>query len=392
MKKFFLKTAIILCLSFLLCACADDSKNNEANPDDLTDTQKNTETSEESKLLAITPTAYSHITGLNLAPGSSISIIGRYADDSFWSQVEAGANYAVDSLNESLGYTGNDKIKLTYSAPNNRDDVNEQINILDEELARYPIAIGIAAIDTSACTLQFDLASENSIPIITVDSGSDYHRVATHIATDNIEAASTAASKLAYGIGETGEVAVFVQDSSSMTAKERENGFVDKITNNFPNVSIVNIYHLDELGAMAETVANDLNEVTVANGGDALIHPDNVTQEDVVEWVLTKNPNLKGIYATNLDTTQLVADVVTALERTDLNIIGFDGGSEQLELLENDVIDGLILQNPFGMGYATVIAAARVALDLGNESYVNTGYVWVTKDNLSETAISNMLY
>ena len=135
-----------------------------------------------------------------------------------------------------------------------------------------------------------------------------------------------------------------------------------------------------------------MNEVTAANGGDALIHPDNVTQENVVEWVLTKNPNLKGIYATNLDTTQLVAKVIKDLERTDLNIIGFDGGSEQLELLENDVIDGLILQNPFGMGYATVIAAARVALDLGNEAYVNTGYVWVTKDNLNETAIANMLY
>ena len=111
-----------------------------------------------------------------------------------------------------------------------------------------------------------------------------------------------------------------------------------------------------------------------------------------MKWVLEKNPNLKGIYATNLDTTQLVAKVVTDLERTDLTIIGFDGGEEQLELLENGVIDGLILQNPFGMGYATVVAAARVALDLGNESYVDTGYVWVTKDNLTETSISNMLY
>ena len=44
------------------------------------------------------------------------------------------------------------------------------------------------------------------------------------------------------------------------------------------------------------------------------------------------------------------------------------------------------------MGYATVIAAARVNTELGNDSFVNTGYVWVTKDNLSETAIANMLY
>ena len=392
MKKMILLTAIILCFSFLLCACADEPKNNETNTNTSQNTSENPETSEESKLLAIKPTAYSHINGLTLEPGSSISVIGRYADDSFWTQVEAGANYAVAALNDALGYTGNDKIKLTYSAPSSRDDVNEQINILDEELARYPIAIGIAVIDTGACTLQFDLASENSIPIITVDSGSDYPRVATHIATDNNEAASTAASKLAYSIGETGEVAVFVQDSTSMTAKEREKGFVDEITKDFPNVSVVHIYHMDELETIAETVALDLNQTLSADGGDVQIDPANVTQEDVVKWVLEKNPNLKGIYATNLDTTQLVGKVVSDLERKDLTIIGFDGGEEQLELLENDVIDGLILQNPFGMGYATVVAAARVALDLGNESYVDTGYVWVTKDNLSETSISNMLY
>ena len=390
MKKIFLITASIFCLSFLLCACTDDSTNNETNTNDLPDTQENPLTSEESKLLAIKPTAYSHVSGLNLEPGSSISIIGRYADDSFWTQVEEGANYAVDALNEALGYSGNDKIKLTYSAPNNRDDMNEQINILDEELARYPVAIGIAAIDTEACTLQFDLATENSIPIITVDSGSDYQRVATHIATDNKEAASTAASKLAYEIDEAGEIAMIVQDSTSMTAKEREQGFVETIAKEFPDISIVHIYHMDELESMAETIAQDM--ALAVTDAEVKIDPSEISQEDVVKWILEKNPNLKGIYTANLDTTQLVAKVLTDLERTDLSVVGFDGGEEQLELLKNDIVDGLILQNPFGMGYATVIAAARVALDLGNESYVDTGYVWVTKDNLSDTVIANMLY
>ncbi len=388
MKKLMLMTAVILCLS--LCACTNDPTNDETNTNNSTDTQENTVTSEQSKLLAIKPTVYSHITGLNLEPGSSISIIGRYAGDSFWSQVEAGAAYAVNELNEALGYTGNDKIKLTYSAPSSRDDVNEQINILDEELARYPIAIGIAAIDTGACTLQFDLASENSIPIITVDSGSEYQRVATHISTDNIKAASTAASKLAYSINEAGEVAIFVQDSTSMTASERKTGFIETIAKDFPDISIVHIYHMDELETIASSVAADM--ALAVPDAEVQIDPSEITQEDVVKWILEKNPNLKGIYTTNLDTTQLVAKVVTDLERTDLNIIGFDGGEEQMALLENDVVDGLILQNPFGMGYATVIAAARVALDLGNEAHVDTGYVWVTKDNLTETSISNMLY
>ena len=68
------------------------------------------------------------------------------------------------------------------------------------------------------------------------------------------------------------------------------------------------------------------------------------------------------------------------------------GLSDLTEALSDGKIDGLIVQNPYGMGYATVVAAARSALDMGNEANVDTGYAWVTQDNMEETAIKNMLY
>jgi ribose transport system substrate-binding protein len=63
-----------------------------------------------------------------------------------------------------------------------------------------------------------------------------------------------------------------------------------------------------------------------------------------------------------------------------------------MKLLENGTLEGLILQNPYGMGYATVVAAARVSLGLGNEAFVNCGYSWVTKENLESNDIKGMLY
>lgn len=392
MKKLFLFTAMLLCISLLLCACTPGQpQGDDTSKGNIDETNKNEEeTAQQSKLNVIRPSAYSSISDLNLEPGSYISIIGRNADDSFWNEVEAGAEQAVADLNKMLGYKGNDQIKLAYNAPDIRDDVDEQINILDEELSRYPIAIGIAAIDTSACSLQFDLAAENSIPIVTFDSGSDYPNVASHISTNNLEAAATAATKLAHAIGEVGEIAIFVQDSVSMTANERLQGFQDTLAKDYPEISIVNVYHMDELSTVAESIAAEKN-LALAEG-EPEIDPSSITQEAVVQYILEKNPNLKGIYATNLDTTQLVANVVTASERTDLKIVGFDGGEEQLKLIEDGVVEGLVLQNPFGMGYATVVAAARVALDLANESVVDTGYTWVTKDNMADTTIKNMLY
>ena len=386
-KKTLALVAAVLSVSLCLNACAGGSDKKEDKPTTNTNVEKD---AAQSKLDALKPIAYSSVDGLALEPGSYVSIIGRFAGDSYWKEVEEGAKKAISDLNTALGYKGDEKIKLTYSAPETRDDVNEQVNILDEELARYPVAIGIAAIDTTACTIQFDLASENGIPIITFDSGSDYQNVGSHISTDNIAATKTAATQLAYAIEETGEIAVFVQDSISMTAKQRLQGFSDTIASEFPNISIVNVYHMDDLEAMRQTIVTEKNEA-LPEGEEPLV-AENITQEDVVTYILEKNPNLKGIYATNLDSTQLVAKVLTKLQRTDLKFVGFDGGEEQMQLLKDGVLTGLVVQYPFAMGYAAVVAAARVALGLGNESVVDSGYTWVTPDNMSEKEIEKMLY
>lgn len=73
-------------------------------------------------------------------------------------------------------------------------------------------------------------------------------------------------------------------------------------------------------------------------------------------------------------------------------LVGFDTGKEQLLALESGEIAGLIVQNPFGMGYASVVAAARTVLEAGNEAEVSTSYLWLTKDNMNEESIQKMLY
>lgn len=383
MKKRLSLIAAILCCSLALSACTQGDKLPDSPSGTTIDTTK-------TKLDVLRPIAYSNVDGLSLEPGSYISIIGRYSDDSYWKEVEEGAKQAIADINTMLGYKGDDKIKLTYSAPEIRDDVNEQVNILDEELSRYPVAIGIAAIDSTACMIQFDLAAENNIPIVTFDSGSDYQHIASHIATDNIAATQTAATQLAYAIEEQGEVAVFVQDSISMTAKNRLQGFLDTIKTQFPNITVVNVYQFDQLETVKAAIIAEKN-AALAEGQEPLT-AESLSQDDVIQYIIEKYPNLKGIYATNLDTTQAVAGVLKKMERDDLTFVGFDGGKEQMALLENGMLHGLVIQNPYGMGYATVIAAARVSLGLANESYVDSGYTWITKDNKDSDEIKGMLY
>ena len=390
MKKRLRILAFILGMTLCTSACTQ-TPTNEGNPLNTTvNSTDKKENANQSKLDVLRPLAYGNVEGLDLEPGSYISIIGRNSKDSYWKEVEAGAKRAVADINEMLGYKGDDKIKLSFIAPDVCDDVDEQINILDEELARYPIAIGIAAIDTTACHSQFELAADNGIPIVTFDSGTEYSDIVAHISTDNIEAAKTAATKIADLIEDSGEVAVFVQDSFSMTAKQREQGFINTITENFPNIKVVNVYHMDQLEKVATEIAAEKNALLTPE--DPQVDPATITQKDIVKYILEKNPNLKAVYATNLDATQLVANVLTDLKRDDLHFVGFDAGKEQQKLLTKGIVDGIIVQNPYGIGYATVVAAARHVLELGNEAFIDSGYTWVTKNNMDDEDIKKMLY
>jgi len=80
------------------------------------------------------------------------------------------------------------------------------------------------------------------------------------------------------------------------------------------------------------------------------------------------------------------------LDTDKLTVMGFDINDAVKVALEAGVVDGVVLQNPFGMGYASVIATARAALGMANEANVNTGYTWLTKDNYKDKEIQKMLY
>ncbi len=66
---------------------------------------------------------------------------------------------------------------------------------------RYPVAVGISIVDLQACQVQFDLATDSEIPVVTFDSGSDYQGVAADNSTDNVAAGTEASQRLAEEIG-----------------------------------------------------------------------------------------------------------------------------------------------------------------------------------------------
>lgn len=382
MKNRWKKTAVTLCAVMMLCGCSTDTEKSESASSEQTQEEQTQEEpkdpeeeAREASLDMVEFSAYTNAEGLKPEAGSYISIIGRSEEGAYWEKIKEGAEEAVDDLNSLLGYEGNDKIKITYNAPAATDDIDEQVNILDEELARYPAAVGIAISDTNACEVQFDLAAENGIPVVAFDSGSDYQGLMSTVITENETSATEAANRLAEMMKETGEVILISGDSRLKTHQIRESAFQNEIQTNHAGITISNVYNLDQLEADEESEETE----------------DQAEDETPVEKILKENPNVKGIFAVSPDAVSLALELCSGMDQRPY-IVGYDAEEEEVNALQEGDLDGLIVQNPYGMGYATVIAAVRAATGQGNEAVVHTGYTWVTADNLDDESIQNILY
>ena len=461
MRRKLMKTAALALTAALIAgACAKETEQNHTFTGDPSE-----EPEYQASLNPIMPSAYRDVQGLKLEKGTYISIIGKSEATAFWKAVRSGVMQAAEDLNQELGYSGNDKIKVTYNGPAKSEDIDEQVNILDEELSRYPDVIGIASIDEEACTVQFDLATENGIPIIALDSGNQYPGIQCTVKTDNQEAARTGAYKLADEIGGEGDVMVLVHDSKSETAKERAKSFQDEIAENYPDIRTAEVVYCDQLDDLKKQMAEEQNEGLEEGGRKA--EKESITDADAVQYLIEQHPGLKGIFGTNDSTTMLGLQAIRQAEQAweegqkeekdqredtdqkedgrtqeqtgedarepggetketarsgdgagedqesvqdsqaggnefgengenegpvEIVLMGFDVSKEQLKALEEGEISGLVVQNPFGIGYASVVAAARTVLQSGNEAQVSTGYLWVTQDNMNDASIQKMLY
>lgn len=389
MKNSLMKRVLASAAALSMILAAVGCSKEEEKPTFTGDTTE--EPAYQINLNEISPAAYSEVRDLNLEPGTYISIIGKDEASAFWKNVKKGAMQAAEDLNAELGYTGGDKIKVTYNAPAETEDIDEQVNILDEELARYPDVVGIASIDEDACTVQFDLATENGIPIVALDSGNNYPGIQCTVKTDNQDAARTGAYKLADEMGRDGKILLLVHDSKSETAKERAASFQTEIQENYPNSQVAEVIYCDKLQERKKAIVEE--EQAELSDEERTAAVDAMTDEDVIAYYLEKYPEVKGIFGTNNVTTQLAVSALEQAEKSEeLVVMGFDAGKDQIQDLRDGKIAGLVVQNPFAIGYASVIASARTVLQIGNEAVVNVGYTWVTKENLESESIQHMIY
>ena len=309
---------------------------------------------------------YLSVEGIQLPPGIRLSMVGKDSCSSFWKQVQEGAQQAVDDINQALGFTGDEKVQLNYVAPGD-GDIAEQIDIIDQMLDKSPDALIIGFVDINSGKTQLELADSNGVPVFAVDSGIENSLIISESKTDNYQAGKEAAVRLCELIGDEGQIALLVHSSETETGIEREKGFTDEIEQNHPNVEIVNVAYQDQ---------------------------DERSTDDIAAAVLAEYPELKAYSAMNEDTTR---ELLSALEmygpedRT-ITVTGFDAAHSEIESIQNGTLAGVMAQNPYGMGYASAVAAMREIARMENASVIETGYYWITAENLNDPATQLLIY
>lgn len=252
-----------------------------------------------------------------------VALIAKSTETEFWKSVFAGAEAAATEYN----------LDLTIGGPETEEDYKTQNQMVASAVADGAEALVFSAIDYENNVPAIDDASSKGVKIVTIDSGVDSSAVSTYIGTDNY-AAGQQAAQAALDCGYSRICVGLVNyDINSANGQERERGVRDTLEKQ-GNVTIV-----DGINVLA--VAENAQAGTVA--------------------MLQAHPEINVLIAFNEPVSVGAARAISELKLGNQTwLVGFDSNVETVDQLQTGVVDALIVQNPYAMGYLGVESAYKL--------------------------------
>ncbi|MGH1565797.1 ABC transporter substrate-binding protein [Mumia sp. DW29H23] len=284
-----------------------------------------------------------------------IAIVSKGFQHQFWQAVKKGAEQEAEKQG----------VRITFEGPATETEVEAQVTMLSNALAKSPDAIGFAALDSKAAAPLLDQAKSQDIPVVAFDSGVESDIPVTTASTDNKAAAAEAAKHMAELVGNKGKVAMVVHDQTSASGKDRRDGFIEWMEQNAPDIELLPVQY----GAGDQTKS-----------------------ADITKSIIQANPDVVGIYGSNEGSAIGVVKGVEESGKTGITVVGFDSGQAQIDAINNGVMAGAITQNPVGMGEELVKAAVKAIDGDDLPETIDTGFYWYDKTNIDDPEIQAVLY
>ncbi|HOJ69104.1 MAG TPA: ABC transporter substrate-binding protein [Candidatus Hydrogenedentes bacterium] len=283
-----------------------------------------------------------------------VAVIPKGLTHQFWVSVHRGAEAAGREAGAEILWQG----------PAKETDIDKQITIIQDMLTRKVNAMVLAACDADALVGTVEQVVAAGIPVVMIDSGVNSDAPVATAATDNVAAARLAAKTLADLIGGQGDVGLIPFVAGAATSEAREKGFREGLRD-FPGMRLVSVQYSQSDAAIGMNVTADM---------------------------LAANPGLKGIFAANEAGAIGAAQALRAAGKVgDIKLVAFDASEEEVNALKEGVIQALIVQNPYKMGYEGVKAALAALRGEQVPKIIDTGVTVVTRDNLDAPEVQALL-
>ncbi|MGI9861507.1 substrate-binding domain-containing protein [Moorella naiadis] len=338
MRKIYLVGAILLlALGVFLAGCGSQK---QSAPSDTGKTSQSVENNKQQEKKTYT-----------------IAFVPGITTDAFYISMKKGAENAAKELG----------VNLIWQGPA-QWDYTKQVPIVESFLSKKPDFMIIAPCSTDALIEPLKKVKEAGIPIITVDTNiKDESLIIANVTSDNKQGGQAAADALAKLIGGEGEVALINTIPGVTTTDDRQNGFLEQIQSKYPKIKVV-----------SKQYCNDQQNTAAAQ----------------IQNIVLANPNLKGVFATNVVSS---LGVVQGLKAKNLigkiKVVEYDAGPSQVESLKTGEVQALIAQKPYAEGYQSV----KMAVDYLNgkkdlEKHVLLPAVIATQENMNDPEVNKWFY
>ena len=285
-----------------------------------------------------------------------IAVIPKGTTHEFWKSIHAGAIKASRELG----------VEINWNGPLREDDREEQCKIVETFIASGVSGIVLAPLDDRSLMPPVIEAKGRGIPTIIIDSGLQGDAFSSFVATDNFKGGSLAAERLGELLKGKGKIIMLRYQEGSASTTERERGFTETMQAKFPGIEFLSDNQY--AGATTETAFQaSENLLNRFKSPDAIFTPNESSTFGCLRALQSRGQAGKIIF------------------------VGFDSSTKLVEGLRNREIQGLVLQNPFNMGYLGVKTAVAVIRGEPFEKRVDTGVTIATPENMDAPEIKQLL-
>jgi ribose transport system substrate-binding protein len=293
----------------------------------------------------------------------TIAVIPKGTTHEFWKSIHAGSNKAA----QELAAQGTD-IEVIWKGPLREDDREQQIQVVEGFTSQGISGIVLAPLDNRALVRPVEEAKQAGVPTVIIDSGLNSQALVSFVATDNRKGGMLAADRMGQLLNGKGKVLMLRYQEGSASTQDREDGFVEELKQKFPGIELISG---DQYAGATRDTAKRASENLLSK------------YADVVQGIFTPNES---------STAGMLLALQDIGKAGKVSFVGFDASQPFIDAMNNNQLHGIVVQNPFSMGYLGVRTMVEHLQGKTVQPRIDTGVTIVTKDNLQSPEIQTLLH